>query len=144
MKTIFLSLLFVFSLHVQAAEEWGSDFSEAQKKAKAEQKFILLNFSGSDWCGPCIQLKKEVFESESFKAFASEKLVLLRADFPRLKKNQLPKAQQEKNDLLAEKYNTEGKFPLTVLINAEGKVVKQWEGFQPSAAKFIKEISAVL
>lgn len=144
MKTIFLSLLFVFSLHVQAAEEWGSDFSEAQKKAKAEQKFILLNFSGSDWCGPCIQLKKEVFESESFKAFASEKLVLLRADFPRLKKNQLPKAQQEKNDLLAEKYNTEGKFPLTVLINAEGKVVQQWEGFQPSAAKFIKEISAVL
>ena len=144
MKAIFLSLLIVCSLNVQALEEWGSDFSEAQKKAKEEQKFILLNFSGSDWCGPCIQLKKEVFQSESFKLFAADKLVLLRADFPRLKKNQLPKSQQEKNDLLAEKYNAEGKFPLTVLINSEGKVVKQWEGFQPSTAKFIKEIASFL
>ena len=89
-------------------------------------------------------MKKEVFQSESFKLFAADKLVLLRADFPRLKKNQLPKSQQEKNDLLAEKYNTEGKFPLTVLINSEGKVVKQWEGFQPSTAKFIKEIASFL
>lgn len=144
MKAIFLSLLIVCSLNVQALEEWGSDFSEAQKKAKEEQKFILLNFSGSDWCGPCIQLKKEVFQSESFKLFAADKLVLLRADFPRLKKNQLPKSQQEKNDLLAEKYNAEGKFPLTVLINSEGKVVKQWEGFQPSTTKFINEIASFL
>jgi len=144
MKTLFLSLWVLFSLHVQAAEEWGNDFSEAQKKAKTEQKFILLNFSGSDWCGPCIQLKKEVFESTEFKSFASEKLVLLRADFPRLKKNQLPKVQQDKNDMLAEKYNGEGKFPLTVLINPDGKVIHQWEGFQSSTAKFIKEIASFL
>jgi thioredoxin-related protein len=110
--------------------------------AKSSNKLILLNFSGSDWCGPCIQLKKEVFESEQFKAFAEGKLVLVRADFPRLKKNQLEKSQQAKNDLMAEKYNTDGKFPLTVLINADGKVMHKWEGFQPSISKFIQEIEA--
>ncbi|MEY2793446.1 MAG: hypothetical protein RJA76_1438 [Bacteroidota bacterium] len=125
-----------------ANEGWGSDFSEAQKIAKAEQKVILLNFSGSDWCGPCIQLKKEVFESEQFKQFASGKLVLVRADFPRLKKNQLENAQQAKNDLMAEKYNSEGKFPLTVLINSDGKVLRKWEGFQSSISKFIQEIES--
>lgn len=142
MKAFILTLLLGCSLTTFAGEGWGSDFSEAQKAAKAENKLILLNFSGSDWCGPCIQLKKEVFESEQFKTFANGKLVLLRADFPRLKKNQLDKAQQAKNDLLAEKYNMEGKFPLTVLLNADGKVLQKWEGFQPSISNFIKEIDA--
>jgi hypothetical protein len=59
-----------------------------------------------------------------------------------LKKNQLDKTQQAKNDLLAEKYNMEGKFPLTVLLNADGKVLQKWEGFQPSISNFIKEIDA--
>lgn len=138
---IFLFLSFI-SIGVFGAEGWGSDFTEAQKLAKAENKLILLNFSGSDWCGPCIQLKKEVFESAQFKTFADGKLVLVRADFPRLKKNQLEKAQQVKNDWMAEKYNTDGKFPLTVLINADGKVMHKWEGFQPSISKFIQEIEA--
>lgn len=143
MKAFILTLLLGFSLTSFAGEGWGSDFSEAQKVAKTENKLILLNFSGSDWCGPCIQLKKEVFESDQFKAFASNKLVLVRADFPRLKKNQLEKAQQAKNDALAEKYNMEGKFPLTVLLNADGKVLHKWEGFQPSISNFIKEIAAL-
>lgn len=140
MKAFILILLSSFSISLMGAEGWGSDFVEAQKLAKSSNKLILLNFSGSDWCGPCIQLKKEVFESEQFKSFADGKLVLVRADFPRLKKNQLEKSQQVKNDLMAEKYNTDGKFPLTVLINAEGKVMHKWEGFQPSIAKFIQEI----
>lgn len=138
---IFLFLSFI-SIGIFGAEGWGSDFTEALKLAKAENKLILLNFSGSDWCGPCIQLKKEVFESVQFKTFADGKLVLVRADFPRLKKNQLEKAQQVKNDWMAEKYNTDGKFPLTVLINADGKVMHKWEGFQPSISKFIQEIEA--
>lgn len=138
---IFLFLSFI-SIGIFGAEGWGSDFTEALKLAKAENKLILLNFSGSDWCGPCIQLKKEVFESVQFKTFADGKLVLVRADFPRLKKNQLEKAQQVKNDWMAEKYNTDGKFPLTVLINADGKVMHTWEGFQPSISKFIQEIEA--
>jgi thioredoxin-related protein len=121
---------------------WIGDFSHAQKVAKDQQKLILLNFSGSDWCGPCIKLKHDVFESEAFGQYAQNKLVLVRADFPRLKKNQLPADQQARNDQMAERYNPNGKFPLTVLINSQGKVLKEWEGYQPSVQKFISEVAA--
>ena len=122
---------------------WIGDFSQAQSQAKQENKFILLNFSGSDWCGPCIKLKHDVFETAEFEQFAQGKLVLVRADFPRLKKNQLPKDQQDRNDQMAERYNPNGKFPLTVLINAQGKILHEWEGYQPSKEKFIAEIAAI-
>jgi thioredoxin-related protein len=125
-----------------AVLSWMGDFSQAQKNAKDQQKLILLNFSGSDWCGPCIKLKHDVFESEAFGQYAQNKLVLVRADFPRLKKNQLPADQQARNDQMAERYNPNGKFPLTVLINSQGKVLKEWEGYQPSVQKFISEIAA--
>jgi thioredoxin-related protein len=133
----FLSIIFISLL------SWIGDFSQAQTQAKQEHKLILLNFSGSDWCGPCIKLKHDVFETAEFEQFAQGKLVLVRADFPRLKKNQLPKDQQDRNDQMAERYNPNGKFPLTVLINAQGKVVKEWEGYQPSKEKFIAEIAAI-
>jgi thioredoxin-related protein len=131
-----LSILF-FSLL-----SWMGDFSQAQKDASTQKKLILLNFSGSDWCGPCIKLKHDVFESEAFGQYAQNKLVLVRADFPRLKKNQLPADQQARNEQMAERYNPNGKFPLTVLINSQGKVLKEWEGYQPSVQKFITEVSA--
>jgi thioredoxin-related protein len=121
---------------------WIGNFSQAQKDAKDQQKLILLNFSGSDWCGPCIKLKHDVFESEAFGQYAQNKLVLVRADFPRLKKNQLPADQQARNDQMAERYNPNGKFPLTVLINSQGKVLKEWEGYQPFVQKFISEVAA--
>jgi thioredoxin-related protein len=121
---------------------WMGDLSQAQKEASVQKKLILLNFSGSDWCGPCIKLKHDVFESEAFVKFAQDKLVLVRADFPRLKKNQLPADQQARNDQMAERYNPNGKFPLTVLINSQGKVLKEWDGYQPSVQKFIAEVAA--
>jgi thioredoxin-related protein len=121
---------------------WMGDLSQAQKEASVQKKLILLNFSGSDWCGPCIKLKHDVFESEAFGKFAQDKLVLVRADFPRLKKNQLPADQQARNDQMAERYNPNGKFPVTVLINSQGKVLKEWDGYQPSVQKFIAEVAA--
>lgn len=108
---------------------WETDFENAKKQAEKEHKFILLNFSGSDWCIPCIRLRKEVFENTVFKTFADSNLVLLNADFPRLKKNKLSKDLQKKNDKLAEKYNTQGSFPMTLLLDAKGKVIKSWEGY---------------
>ncbi|MHA8099525.1 thioredoxin family protein [Aquirufa aurantiipilula] len=132
-----MTLLFHIFLNLLV---WGNDFSIAQQNAKQQHRLILLNFSGSDWCGPCIKLKKDIFESSEFTAFAESNLELIRADFPRLKKNQLAKDQQAKNDALAEKYNSSGKFPLTVLLNDQGKVLKEWEGYQPSLSKFLAEI----
>lgn len=141
MKTLF-SILFFFSLMNQP---WLTNWEQAQNKATQENKFILLNFSGSDWCAPCIKMKKEVFESEPFLSIAEKELVLVRADFPRSKKNQLPKEQVAHNEKLAEKYNTSGKFPLTLLLDAKGKVIKEWDGYVfESHDKFLMELKDVL
>ena len=127
-----MKLLTIFFLLTFSTAEWTTDFTKAKTEASAKSKYILLNFSGSDWCGPCMKLKKEVLDSEEFLKFADDKLVLVRADFPRKKKNQLSSEQTKQNEALAEKYNNEGKFPLTVLVNADGKVVKTWDGYSPS------------
>ncbi|KYP14450.1 thioredoxin family protein [Flavihumibacter sp. CACIAM 22H1] len=127
------SLLFLLMTHLNGLV-WLSDFPSAQAQAKQEHKQILLNFSGSDWCGPCIRLTKELFQSADFEQFASEKLILVRADFPRSKKNQLSKEQQLKNDRLAEQYNNKGSFPLTLLLDENGRIIKSWEGFPPNQA----------
>lgn len=120
---------------------WLLDFSDAQQQAKQEQKQILLNFSGSDWCGPCIRLTKEVFQSPEFEALAAKELILVRADFPRSRKNQLSPEQQKKNDALAERYNSKGSFPLTLLLDANGVVIKSWEGYpENKATGFLNEL----
>jgi len=108
--------------------QWHVNMEEARHLARQEHRHILLNFSGSDWCGPCIMLRKEVFDNPSFQSFADSNLVLVNADFPRLRKNQLPKEQQQSNDRLADQYNPQGKFPLTLLLSTDGKILKQWEG----------------
>jgi thioredoxin-related protein len=108
---------------------WGTDFDKAKLQASTEHKFIVLNFSGSDWCGPCIRLHKEILDSDVFLSYADKNLVLVNADFPRQKKNQLAKVQQQQNDKLADRYNSKGNFPLTVLLSADGKLMKEWEGY---------------
>jgi thioredoxin-related protein len=139
-----LLLITLFSTILLSPISWQTDIEKAEQSAKAEHKLIVLNFSGSDWCGPCIRLHKEIFESEVFTSFANEHLVLLNADFPRSKKNQLSKEQQKKNDELADAYNKEGVFPLTLLLNPDGKVLKKWEGFpKESADEFTNEINGV-
>jgi thioredoxin-related protein len=131
-----LSLLFYLLVH------WGTNLESALDQAGKEEKLVLLNFSGSDWCAPCIQLKKEIFESDDFKGVAEARLVLVRADFPRMKKNQLPADQKAYNEQLAEKFNPQGKFPLTLLLNPEGKVIQTWDGYPKSMSKekFIETI----
>lgn len=124
-----LSIVFFLSLSFLSPIEWTTDFAKAKTEANSQHKYILLNFSGSDWCGPCIKLKKEVLDSPEFLQYADNKLVLVRADFPRNKKNRLSPELTKHNEALAEKYNNQGKFPYTVLIDADGKVVKSWEGY---------------
>ncbi|PWS33199.1 thioredoxin family protein [Pedobacter paludis] len=137
MKLLFVALLGLFIVPAL----WMGNFTEAQKQAKATHKQILINFSGSDWCGPCIRLRKEILESESFEQYAAANLLLVRADFPRQKKNQLTKEQIKLNESLAEVYNKDGKFPYTVLVDENGKVLKSWDGFpDESPQAFVSEI----
>jgi thioredoxin-related protein len=140
MRFLLALFLFMFSTPLQ----WGNNYEQALLNAQKGHKFILLNFSGSDWCGPCIRLHKEVFTTDAFIQLANDKLVLLNADFPRYKKNQLTAAQQKINDALADKYNNKGVFPLTVLLNAEGKIIKSWEGFPADITDFIEDVQQTI
>lgn len=120
---------------------WLTDFDQAKRQAKDENRMILLSFSGSDWCAPCIKMKKEVFESTAFQEFAGKRLVLLRADFPRHKKNQLEAKQKDHNEKLADLYNPHGKFPLTCLLDSDGKVIMQWDGYSNMTSDaFMKQL----
>jgi len=140
MKLFFVLLVFLFP---HTSSTWLTDFDQAKMDAEKSHKVILLTFSGSDWCVPCIRLHKEVFESPLFEKYADDNLVLVNADFPRLKKNRLSKEQTKKNENLADQYNRNGSFPLTILLDAHGKVIKQWEGVPKETVEaFINEIDA--
>lgn len=138
MKLLLLSLILSLSINVT----WLGDFTEATTEAAKSHKLILINFSGSDWCGPCIRERKEILENEAFEKYASDHLILVRADFPRQKKNQLSKEQTKKNEALADKYNPEGKFPYTILVDEHGKILKDWDGFpNESPEQFVAQIT---
>ncbi|MGZ5248048.1 MAG: thioredoxin family protein [Flavitalea sp.] len=134
---LLVTLLFFNSEKV----EWGTDLNKAMQTAALENKQIILNFSGSDWCIPCIKMHKEIFDSEPFNELAGNKLVLVNADFPRSKKNKPVKELQEANEKLAEKYNNKGIFPLTLLLDKDGNVLKSWEGYVKTTPQdFVQQI----
>lgn len=142
MKTIFstlLMLVFPFILHAQTRLE------NAKKTATVKKELILLNFSGSDWCIPCIKLHKNIIETEDFKKLETENVIIyINADFPRNKKNQLSPELRKENASLAEQYNQKGLFPYMLLLNAEGKVLKSWEGLPyEKALAFSNEIRSI-
>ena len=124
--------------------KWQPNFETAKKVALEKHELILLNFSGSDWCGPCILLRKEIFESDVFSKMADTSLVMINADFPRNKKNQLDEKTSLQNDALADKYNPDGNFPFTLLLDANGKILKSWVGLpNESANEFAASISSI-
>lgn len=126
-----------------ASAGWRSDFAAAKADAKKDNKLILLRFSGSDWCLPCMRMERDVFDDTGFKAFADRKLELVCADFPRMKKHQLSAAQTRENEALAEQYDKEGRFPYTVLLNADGKVLREWDGYDgETPAVMMQQINA--
>jgi len=118
-----LFILFVFIGLIANAQEWETDFDKAKGLAIKNKQPIVLVFQGSDWCAPCMKLEQEIWDSEEFKEYAKENFVLLKADFPRRRKNKLSKELQKHNDNLAERYNSHGIFPLVVVLNSEGKVL---------------------
>ena len=142
MNAIKLLLVIPFFL---SGKGWLTNLDDAKLEAQKEHRYILLNFSGSDWCVPCIKMHKEVLENDIFKKFADDNLVLVNADFPRLKKNRLPKEQQKLNDAMADQYNPKGYFPYTVLLDANGNVIRAWEGFyEQGADAFTLEVTNLI
>lgn len=88
-----------------------------------KNRHIVLVFQGSDWCAPCIKLDREIWSTSEFITYAEANFILLKADFPRKKKNSLNDAQQEKNNKLMERYNKNGYFPFVVVLSKNGDVL---------------------
>lgn len=138
-----LTLLLLFIVPAQTIQ-WEPDFENAKKIAKEKHELILLNFSGSDWCGPCIVMRKDYLENDAFTNLSKDHLVLVNADFPRKKKNTGTPEQIKRNEALAEQYNKDGIFPLTLVLNSDGKVLKSWKGKpEVPVEKWIEELQAV-
>ncbi len=123
MRTNFFLVLFLMGTSLIFAQDWTEDFEEAKALAVKKNQNIVLVFQGSDWCGPCIKLDREIWSTETFREFSRSHFVMLKADFPRRKANQLDSEQIRKNTLLAEKYNPAGYFPFVVVLNRDGKVL---------------------
>jgi protein disulfide-isomerase len=134
MKKMTLGLLMCwFALQSMAAEDlnWQTDLPKAQEQAKKEGKLVMMDFTGSDWCGWCIKLHNEVFSKPDFAEYAKKNLVLVQVDFPRAKPQS--DALKSANQALQEKYKIEG-YPTIIVLNGNGKKVGEL-GYQPGGPK---------
>lgn len=129
MKKLILTLLLLASVTARAELTWLTDLDEAKKVATKENKKLLVDFTGSDWCGYCIKLHKEVFDTPEFEKFAKD-YVLVELDFPRRKEQ--PAAEKAKNQAAQKKYGVNG-FPTVIIMNTSGKVLNRAEGYSPDS-----------
>jgi thioredoxin-related protein len=111
-----------------AENGWETDLKKAQEQAKSGNKLVFLDFTGSDWCGWCIRLDKDILSKPAFKEYADKNLVLVEIDFPRAKAQSADLKKQNRE--LAEQYQISG-FPTIVVLNASGQKVWQYEGYYP-------------
>lgn len=116
---------------------WLTNYTKAQEEAKSQNKLLLMDFTGSDWCGWCIMLEKEIFSKPEFKEYASKNLVLLELDFPRRK--ELPAETLEQNQRLAMKYQIQG-FPTIVVLDSSGKELAQLGYMRGGPTAFIAQL----
>ncbi len=129
----------------EAAEKnvykWETDFELASQRAKTEKKPMLLDFTGSDWCGWCIKLKAEVFDKKAFQKYAAENLVLVELDFPRSKKQD--RAEKEQNQELAREYGIRG-YPTIILLDSGGEKVGQTGYRDGGPEKYVDHLKEAL
>lgn len=120
---------------------WEVNYLEAVAKAKKENKSLLLNFTGSDWCGWCIKLEDEVFSREDFVNFATENLILVKVDFPRQKK--LPPEEVKQNAKLAKKHSVTG-FPTILILDANENLILSTSYKPGGAKKYVKHLQKAM
>ncbi len=126
MKYPFLISAFIlvtgFSAKTQSLDH---DIQKSFQQAQENSQYVLMVFSGSDWCKPCIQFKQKILSNKTFTDYSSNRLLLHEVDFPYKRKNKLSKAQQKHNDMLAGKYNKEGVFPRVLLFNEHQELIAE-------------------
>lgn len=142
MKRHLLGMLTALAFAAPAgAGLWIDDYDAALRQAKAESRFVLLDFTGSDWCGWCKRLDGEVFSRSEFKDFARDNLVCVTLDFPR--GYQLPQKTVDQNQKLADAHGIQG-FPTIVLLDPAGTKIGQ-TGYQPGGAEeYVKHLDSFI
>jgi protein disulfide-isomerase len=140
---ITVASLVAFSAASMAAESgWLTDIEAAKKQAKEENKPILINFTGTDWCGWCIKIEKEIFSKDEFKAYAKENLILMEVDFPEKKKQTAEVKEQNKK--LDKEFMIEG-YPTIFLIDSEGKKLSEDIGYREGGAQaYVDHLKSLL
>lgn len=119
-----------------AVGSWGEDYKQALVESKKSGKPILADFTGSDWCGWCIKLKKEVFDTPAFKEWAAKNVILLEVDFPNRKVQ--PPAVKQQNEALSKQFSIEG-FPTVLIIDGAGKKIGELGYMDGGPEKWIAE-----
>jgi thioredoxin-related protein len=138
MKKFTIGLVAVCALLRAGAEEsqWLTDLPKAQTEAKKENKLVFIDFNGSDWCLPCMELKK-VLSTPEFTDYAKTSLVLVDIDFPQ--KKEQSEELKKTNAALSENYKIEG-FPTVVVLSSRGDELSRDIGFGKSAKELIGEL----
>ena len=117
-----------FLTTIARGSDWQTDYEQALTTAKVSRKCVLLDFTGSDWCGPCIEMERVVFSKAAFLNFAKANLVLVEVDYPR--RNVLPEKVKKQNELLRRQYGIDRSgFPTVILLDPDGKILGQLEGY---------------
>ena len=134
---VFILAVMALGSSLFAKDGWSEDFKGGLAKAKAEKKRVLVDFTGSDWCGWCVKLDREVFSQPEFKEYAAKNLVLVEVDFPRTKAQ--TEEQKAQNKALAEKYSIRG-YPTVLIFNAAGKEIGKLGYMQGGPQAFIEAL----
>ena len=137
---ILITIAMLYCTRVEALE-WETDFKKASSTAKTSGKYIMLDFSGSDWCGWCIKLEKEVFSQDAFKDFAEKNLVCVLVDFPRNKKQTGEQKQQNRD--LATKYGIQG-YPTIIILGPDGEPVAKTGYLQGGSRNYAQHLNEII
>ena len=138
---VLIALGLICAASARAELAWITDYKKAQDEAKASHKLVLVEFTGSDWCGYCFQIDRAIFSQPQFKDYANKNLVLVEIDFPRRKVQSAETKKQ--NAELAERYQVDG-FPTLVVLNGEGKAVWRYDGLYTNGlAAFLAELDKI-
>jgi len=138
-KLLLLCGLLAFTLALPAAEDvaWSTNYKAALAQAKAQNRHVFLFFTGSDWCGWCKRLNREILSTDEFKDYAAKNLILVELDFPRGK----PQSNEvkEQNAKLADRFRIEG-YPTVIVLNSSGKKIGELGYQEGGPAPFVEAL----
>lgn len=140
MKPFLVITIFLFSTQL-FSQQWYTNYDKALEISKKENKKVLIVFSGSDWCGPCIKMDRRIWQTTEFEEEAKKNWVLLKIDFPRGVKNRLSEEQTEHNNKIALRYNEYGRLPTVVVLSNEEKVLGETGYTQLTVQQYLEKLN---